>query len=225
MGTSLKEQAPKGTLTAKIPEQEPEPVPESPPDQPPDPTPEPDTQPDKPTPPSGNNGLVIGGGFLALLLAAGLAYLFLTAEEEQPSEPVAAPVAAPEPLPAEDLCSMEALGALDGFAAQAEALRSCASQATADAALGLLERAAAAGDADALLLFGTIYDGTVNADVIEDRIGLTFGDEPATAAEYYARAVAAGSEGASEQLATLCERMAGMDDTLARGAVADYCSN
>ncbi len=222
MGTTLKDEAPKGTLTAKIPE--PEPVPEP-------------VQPENAVEPAapasaegpagpekqGRGGTLIGL-LVLVLIAAGVAYWFLAMDSVP--EPVAEPVVAPEPIAdADNPCGIDALSAIDGFAAQSDALRGCAGNASADVALGLLERAAAAGEADALLLFGTVYDGQVNADVIEDQIGLTFDDVPATAAEYYARAVAAGSETAGEQLAALCDRMSTMDDTLAQGAVADYCGN
>ena len=220
MGTTLKEDAPKGTLTAKIPEPEPEQMPQEP-EAVAEPAPEtvPDVTPDAPK--SGKGGMI--AGFLALVLvAAAAAYWFLAMDTDPPVEPVVAP----EPVAqADDPCGMATLSALDGFAAQSDALRGCAGKASADVALGLLERASAAGDADALLLFGTVYDGQVNADVIEDQIGLTFDDVPSTAAEYYSRAVAAGSDVAAEQLAALCERMATMSDTLAQGAVTDYCGN
>ncbi|MEM9577288.1 MAG: hypothetical protein AAF999_09770 [Pseudomonadota bacterium] len=218
MGTTLQDAAPKGTLTAKIPEPEldPEPAVPEPEMEPVAPVvPETPERPEKP----GRGGMLIG--LLALvLIAAGIAYWFVGLD----SAPQ--PVDQPDPVAeADDPCGIGVLSALDGFAAQRDALLVCAGKASADAALGLLEKAAAAGDAEALLLFGTVYDGQVNADVIEDQIGLTFEDAPATAAEYYARAVAAGSETARAQLTALCDRMSTMDDTLAQGAVADHCGN
>jgi hypothetical protein len=227
MGTALKEKTAKGTLTAKIPEAAPAPEPE-PAAAPKAPSPPPQAPVEKETAavkPGGKAGLVAGLVALALI-AVGVAYWMMNRE----SAPEPAPVAVVEPpLPVPPLetnpCSLDALSALAGFAAQAEALASCAGEASADDALGLVERAAAADDPQALLLFGTVYDGAASAGPIEEIIGLTFGDVPATAAEYYARAVAAGSEEARVQLDALCERMAAMTDTLARGAVADFCND
>lgn len=231
MGASLKEQAPKVGLQAKLPDPEPEPEP--------DPAPHDsdgeDTSnlsgtistgvDDADTPAKSKMGLFIGL-FLLVLAAGGLAWWLLNAEDTPPTEPIAEPVVEPAPpVATADPCAIEQLSALSGFPAQAEALRGCAGQASADAALGLVERAAAAGDAGALALFGTVYDSAVTDAVIEEQIGLTFGDEPATAAEYYARAVAAGSTEAADNLAALCTRMAVMTDTLVQGAVADYCGS
>lgn len=156
------------------------------------------------------------GGVLVLLL-----FLFLAAagsywyvlQRNTPHEPVA-----------QDNCALPALSALDGFSSQLDALRDCGERATADAALRLTEEAAAAGNPQALLLFGTVYDAGSHAPVLEDTIGFTFDDAPATAAEYYARAVEAGATEAAERLSVLCARMADMDDTLALGAYADYCA-
>lgn len=233
MGASLKEQAPKAGLQAKLPDPEPKPEPE------PDPVLH-DSDgddasnlsgtiatggDDSDAPAKSKTGLVVG--LLVLVLAAGgLAWWVLNTEDTPPPEPVAEPVVEPAlPVETADPCAIEQLSALSGFTAQAEALRGCAGQASADAALGLVERAAAGGDAGALALFGTVYDSAVTDAVIEEQIGLTFGDEPATAAEYYARAVAAGSTEAADNLAALCTRMAAMTDTLVQGAVADYCGS
>ncbi len=235
MGASLKEDAPKSGLQAKMPDPEPKPEP--------DPSPIPqggedgsedasnltgttqvgDNQEKEPA--KSKLGLIMG--LVVLMLAAGgLTWWLLNQEETPTPEPVAEPVVAPEPIAeSSNPCAIDQLSALSGFAAQAEALRGCAGQASADAALGLVERAAAGGDAGALALFGTVYDGAATDPVIEEEIGLTFGDEPATAAEYYARAVAAGSTEAADSLAALCMRMAEMTDTLVQGAVTDYCGS
>ncbi len=163
---------------------------------------------------------------LALLLPAGaLAYWYFGKEDIVAVAPPDPPDPTPPPVETRDPCSMDALAALEGFATQADALRGCASDASADAALGLVEQAAAAGDPQALFLFGTIYDGGTTEAVIEEQIGLTFGDVPHTAAEYYSRAATAGSQAAVDRLETLCTRMATMTDTLTEGAYQDYCSN
>ncbi|WP_227268348.1 flagellar basal body-associated FliL family protein [Roseobacter weihaiensis] len=221
MGAALKDAPVQGTLTAKMPEPEPEP---DAPDVVTDPEPMDQTDAAVEEPAGSKTGMWIG--LVAMvLLAAGIAYWFLNEADPTPVAAPAASVVTPDPVaeaPA-DPCGIDALQGLESFAAQATALRGCGSSASADAALGLVERAAAAGDAEALLLFGTVYDGQSTDPVIEDQIGLTFADVPATAAEYYARALEAGSQEAPDKLAALCARMAGMTDTLVKGAVADYC--
>lgn len=169
-----------------------------------------------------SGGARIAAILVLLVLIAVVAYWLVTSGED---EQATAPSPEPEPVAAasDDPCSASALRGIDGFAGQLEALRGCGGKASADAALGIVERAAASGDGQALALFGTIYDGAVTDEDVEDTIGLTFGDVPATAAEYYARAVSAGADVAAEPLAALCARMSGMTDTLSRAAVTDYC--
>lgn len=216
MSTSAKPSDKASGLGASLPDAEPEPSDAMELATEPALVPEPAPPPAK----SGVGGLVAGAIVIALGSAA-LAYWFMFMQyEPEPASPAASPAAV-----AGDPCGAATLGALDGFTAQVDALRDCGPKASADAALGLVERAAAQGDADALLLFGTIYDGAVSDDVIEEEIGLTFGDVPATAAEYYARAVTAGSDAATQNLDALCARMVDMTDTLTRGAVTDYCGN
>jgi len=57
---------------------------------------------------------------------------------------------------------------------------------------------------------------------IEGTIGLTFADAPARAAEYYARAIAAGSQNAPERLQAICRRLLLRTDTLSASAREDY---
>lgn len=157
----------------------------------------------------------------ALALAAILAAMWFLPEDEAP----VAQTPPPPPAPAGTPCSADVLAATPGgFAAVADAVRDCAGQVPPDVVLTLLEDAAAAGDATALLLFGMIYDGGWTDAKIEDQIGLTFSDDPAQAAEYYARAVAAGSRAAPDRLAAVCTVLAGTETTLAQGAHDDYCN-
>lgn len=214
MSASAKPVGEAPALTATLPDPEPE---AGPPDAP-EPTPEPNLQ---PAPAPGGIGKLVTAAVVIAVGSAALAYWFAFMQDELAPVETAVSPAAVESGP----CSADQLGALDGFAAQASALRDCGTDASADVALGLVERAAAQNNPDALLLFGTVYDGAVSDPVIEDSIGLTFGDVPATAAEYYARAVAAGSDAAAQNLEALCARMADMTDTLTQGAVADYCGN
>ncbi len=140
--------------------------------------------------------------------------------------PVSDPV--PERLGDEaagDRCGLAALSAVPGgFGATAEAIRACGADVSPDIALSLVEDAAARGDGDALLLFGTLYDGTRLDPRIETLVGLTFDDDPAKAAEYYARAVQAGAAQAQTHLAEVCEILSGSTATLAKGAHDDFCS-
>ena len=166
---------------------------------------------------AGSGGARLAALLVMLVLAAAAAYWFITSDTPQKT------AAEPVETVSDDPCSAVALRAIDGFAGQLDALRGCGARASADAALGMVERAAASGNAQALTIFGTIYDGAVTDADIEQTIGLTFGDVPATAAEYYARAVSAGATTAAEPLAALCARMSDMTDTLSRAAVTDYC--
>ena len=199
---------------ATIPEfeQEPEPEPEAEPAPAPVPHPvEPampeDLDPDNAPGPSGARWLL---PVLLLLFAAGAAYFYMTAAPDQPK------IAGG--------CGLDHLAANDGFAAQAEAIRACGAQVSPDTALTLLERAAANGDGTALAFFGMFYDKEANDAVIEGEIGLSFDDNPATAADYYARAIAAGAGVARDPLQKLCARMAEMSDTLVQSAYEDHCA-
>jgi hypothetical protein len=121
-------------------------------------------------------------------------------------------------------CSYGALSAVPGgFAAIDTAIRACGRNVTPDTALRLIEAGVAGGDAAALLLLGTLYDGANLDPVIENLIGLGFDDNPARAAEYYARARQAGATRAPARLRSVCARLPALNTTLARGAYDDYC--
>ncbi|MBK0326926.1 hypothetical protein I5535_06410 [Rhodobacteraceae bacterium F11138] len=124
-----------------------------------------------------------------------------------------------------DGCTLAALSSVPGaFSATAAAIRDCGADVSADTALALIEDAAARGDGAALLLFGTLYDGRRLDPRIETLIGLTFDDDPAKAAEYYARAVRAGEQQAQTHLAAVCDSLSGSAATLEKGAYDDFCS-
>ncbi len=124
-----------------------------------------------------------------------------------------------------EACSLSSLEAVPGgFAETAKAIRECGSDVSADVALRLVEAGSEKEDADALLLFGTLYDGEELDPRVENLIGLTFDDDPAKAVEYYARAAKAGSTAAKDRLSATCERLADATATLAKGAYDDYCS-
>lgn len=209
---------------------------------PPEPDPEPPQEPQEATDPEpdaeagqdtvGQDASRRPGGLwlwlLALVLAGlGGAWWYLQERPLDPPVTVAEPDpevradAAPEAAP----CALATIAAQDGFAAQLASLRGCGADASADTALTVLERAAGGGDAGALLLFGEIYDSEAGDPLIEETIGLSLPDSPATAAEYYGRAVEAGSDEARARLEALCSRLGGMSDTLARSAFADHCES
>jgi hypothetical protein len=110
-----------------------------------------------------------------------------------------------------------------GYLAMETSLRECGSTISANDAIRLLEMGVREGSPDALLLFGKIYDAGKRDELIESTIGLTFEDDPATAAEYYHRAKAAGSPEAETLLIVTCERLSKLSSTLATGAFDDYC--
>ena len=166
---------------------------------------------------------------LAFVLAV-LGYLYFSSQDdERADEPVAARPETEEPkpavAPAPDACNVSEISNLSsqGFGAQVDKIRACGASLTADNALGFVEKAAADGDAEALALFGALYDDTVTDDTIEGQIGLTFAGQPSRAAEYYDRAVKAGSDEAVERLAAVCMRLQSKSDTLSQSAYEDYC--
>lgn len=159
---------------------------------------------------------------LALLFAALLIWFFYFQDDdpvlETPVDPGTQPVAAG------DTCSFAALSSLSGgFEVVAQGIRECGQDVSADTALRLIEEAAKQDDPGALLLFGTLYDGTELDPRIENLVTLTFDDDPARAVEYYSRAVVAGAVDAPARLAATCARLSGSNATLAKGAYDDFC--
>ncbi|MEM1232641.1 MAG: hypothetical protein AAGH70_00815 [Pseudomonadota bacterium] len=168
----------------------------------------------------------IVAGVVLMAAMAGGAWYFLNAQEEEPivataPETVVEPAAVP---PAGPACGASDLAALEGgFTAVLNGMRGCIGTLSADAALGLVEQASAQEDGTALVLFGALYDGEVTEDGLETEMGLTFGDDPARAASYYARAVAAGSADGQARLESVCDRLVVATDTLSQSAHQDYC--
>lgn len=170
---------------------------------------------------------VILGALIVAAVVAAAAFFFLSADEPvaEPG-PVPPPVETPPPVAAApDPCSDSELAAAASrsFSDLGTALRGCGGAVSPDVALGLLEAAVADGDADALAFFGTLYDVSQTDTVIEEEIGLTLGDDPARAAEYYARARDAGSSEAPDLLAGACRVLLLRTDTLSISAREDYC--
>ena len=120
-------------------------------------------------------------------------------------------------------CNFETLSALPDFKARNSAMRSCGKEISPDVVLRVIEDASKAGNAEALLLFGTLYDEDELDPRIEVLIGLTFADDPARAVYYYAEARAAGSTEADARLAGACKRLTGSTQTLEKGAFDDFC--
>ena len=179
--------------------------------------------------------LWLGLAVLIAVLAAAAAWYYLTQMKPAPAPdtvPVAAPApeappqpaAAPETAP--DPCAPDAISALgdEAFTAIQTRLASCGTAVSPDAALKLIENAADRNDPAALEAFAEFYDADQATNPIESVIGVHFDDAPAIAAEYYARAKAAGSETAPTKLDRLCQRMAGSADTLVENAVREFCT-
>ena len=74
-----------------------------------------------------------------------------------------------------------------GYLAMEAAVRDCGAKISANEAIRLLEMGVREGSPDALVLFGKIYDVQQKDDLIETTVGLTFEDDPATAAELLPR--------------------------------------
>lgn len=172
--------------------------------------------------------LALGGGLVVLACAAA-AWFFLQPDPPVPQEPatvadVPEAPAEPEAPVVADTCSLAALRALEGgLSAQLAAVATCGNAVTADTLLAVIEDAAAQEDGAALVLFGTLYDPAETDPIAEGAIGLTFGDDPAQAAEYYARAATAGAAAAGERLSRVCAVLADATDTLSQGARDDFC--
>ncbi|MFA3917613.1 hypothetical protein [Ruegeria hyattellae] len=171
------------------------------------------------TPPK-RRGYALWLGVLLLLCAAGAAAWYMLSEE---SDSITPEGLTPVAETSGSACALPALRALGGFDAQIAAVRDCGSDVSPDAALTLIETAAKQGNPEALTLFGTLYDGDELAPRIENLTGLTFADDPAQAAEYYAGAVAAGSGEAQARLDATCARLDGSSLTLEKGAFDDFC--
>ncbi|MCU0908416.1 MAG: hypothetical protein MUF73_13475 [Rhodobacteraceae bacterium] len=196
----------------------------------PDPGPDP-VGADDPTPteaaPALRRGLLLAAGLAVLVLAAAGA-LYLAGVFDPPPEVAVAPPAIERAItvaPAADPCAADAVAALRGqpFADVAPRLRDCGAAVAPEAALLLLEDAVAAGEAGALVVFGRLYDAAAVDGDFETVIGLTFADAPAIAADYYARASAAGAAEAAALLAAACVRLAALTDTPSQAARDAHC--
>ncbi len=151
---------------------------------------------------------------LVVLGAAALAWKLFGGE--------ATPKAAPLDR-SDTACNFETLSALPDFDARNASMRECGKDISPDVVLRIIEDASKAGNADALLLFGTLYDEDELDPRIEVLIGLTFADDPARAVYYYAQAQAAGSKEAGTRLEGACKRLTGSTQTLEKGAFDDFC--
>lgn len=125
-----------------------------------------------------------------------------------------------------DPCSEAALAkvAQSGFESLLTELDACANEMSANAAFELMERGVDANDPAAIAAFGRLYDADEVLEVVETTLGITYADNPALAAQYYARAVQAGDGvGAFDALAAVCSRLASEADDLSLTALEDYC--
>ncbi len=162
---------------------------------------------------------------LALLAAGGADYYYNGRSAGTAAVAPATPTPAAAPAPDND-CSRDTidLAALGDFSRAQRVLETCADRIAPPRALAIIENAAAAGDADALELFGQLYDAGIDDSPIETAIGLHLPESAAKAAEYYARARDAGSSRAEIRLVTLCTELRTASDTLSQNAVEEYCS-
>lgn len=136
--------------------------------------------------------------------------------------PIPEPATQPEPAAAQ--CGKADLATLpSGFAALRKAAVACGAAVSADDMFSLLESAVSAGDGEALLVMGKLYDPTAQDPDFEGIAALTLGDQPAQAAEYHSRAKTAGAAGALPLLAAACLRLATANEVLSEGAHDDFC--
>ncbi|MGB0498440.1 MAG: hypothetical protein ACPGID_08880 [Rubricella sp.] len=106
----------------------------------------------------------------------------------------------------------------EAFADQYEALTACGGDVTGPDLLRILETGAREEDGRALLRLGELYDPAMEADgplVFSSR-------DPVLAAEYYNRAVAAGSAEAGERLDAICAVL-DPGDAMQEFALSRYC--
>ncbi|CAM5524890.1 hypothetical protein FALB51S_04114 [Frigidibacter albus] len=158
---------------------------------------------------------------MLLALATALMVYFFAPSADRPPVPV------PVPVPA---CSAEA--ALASSAGPRAALTSllkdqeesrCTGEITADFSLFLLQDAVAAGSAEALLLFGHLYNDAITDPLLEERLGLILADDAAQALDYYARAAEAGAAEAGPAIEAICEITLDTTDPLVAQARRDFC--
>jgi hypothetical protein len=189
------------------------------------PPPRPEPEPEEPK----QRRLLIPLLLLLLLIPAGAAawWFWLRDDPVQVAKETAAPITQPvaiTPTAGGEGCTLADLSALEGgFSVVEAAMRECGRKISPDVALSLIETAATGGDGDALLLFGTLYDGETLDARVENLIGLSFDDSAAQAAEYYARARDAGAGAAAEKLSEVCGRLEQSGATLDKGAFDDFC--
>lgn len=146
--------------------------------------------------------------------------------EPAPTKPEVVAATAPaevgQPLPG--ACAPDYLtSTAPSFAALYPLLDACRGQLSPDAVFEMLERARAAGDPDALLRFGHLYDPGVEDPVLETGIGLGAPANLPQAVEYYSQSKAKGSSDALAALTDACTRLAEDPSTLSQGAFDDFC--
>ena len=199
----------------------PKPEPEPEPEPAPQPPPAPSSQMEEASVKRGNLWPLLA---LLVLIAAGAAAWWFWPDPqvdvaETPPTPADPPVVAEA-----DTCGGDALKAIAGFDDLHTQLATCGTAVSPDLAFGLIEDFATREDAQALALFGVLYDADQTDQSIETQLGLTFDADPARAAEYYARAQKAGANDVSERLKNTCSILSGDTSTLSKGAYDDFCN-
>lgn len=164
-------------------------------------------------------GLIAVG---AIAAAAALAWFYLPVQTQSDDPEI--------PLAIVPACSADdALEAADGPRAALVSLLAdqrdgrCTGEVTADTGLFMLRDAMAAGSAEALLLFGHLYNATITDPLLEDEMGIVLADDPAQALDYYFRAATAGEDAANPAITDICEAIADATDPLVAQARRDFC--
>lgn len=145
-------------------------------------------------------------------------------QDPAPTELVMPAVTSEVGQPAQDACDLGFLTqSANGIGALYPLLEACSAQLSADEVFDILETARAAGDPDALLRFGYLYDPMIDDPVLEAELALGAPANLPQAVEYYSQAKAKGSTDANAVLREACERLDDDASTLSQGAYNDFC--
>ena len=148
---------------------------------------------------------------LLLLVAVALGVYFLVKSEDEAGEPE-------QPVPSTDCSDAGFTGRLNETSeAQFSTFVECGGEVSEAMAYRVLDRLVATGFGPALFMYGQMYDAAATAD-----LPYKFNPNPAIAAEYYARALAAGHAEADEALRRTCSGLS-LDDELHAMAHETHC--
>ena len=161
--------------------------------------------------PAENHSPVLWILVLLLLAAVALGVYFLVKSEDEAGEPE-------QPVPSTDCSDAGFTGRLNETSeAQFSTFVECGGEVSEAMAYRVLDRLVATGFGPALFMYGQMYDAAATAD-----LPYKFNPNPAIAAEYYARALAAGHAEADEALRRTCSGLS-LDDELHAMAHETHC--